>query len=231
MASKALSTSAAGFLRQSTTLNRLRPECTALLVCDLQDRFQSIYGEHLATVLQTCRYMLSVGHALDLPVMIATQQNPKKYGHVIPQCFPTQVNYASAIRDKVKVFDKKQFSMLIPQVQSLLDKHSIASVLIMGIETHVCVLHTCFDLIEQGIDVHVIVDGTTSRQQIDRKVALNRLANSTNGAFLTTAQTAAFSLMQTEDHARFNDVFKLTYEHLQLPNTFEQQELLNMKTG
>lgn len=199
------------------TMGRLRPATTALLMCDLQDRFRSVYGPHLQTVVQTCRYMLSIGDTLGVPVMIATQQNKKKYGNFIQECFPTV-----SLRNRVHMFEKKQFSMITPEVQSLLNEQReepLESFLIMGIETHVCVLHTCLDLIEQGKEVHVIVDGTTSQQQIDRRIALERLANS--GAFLTTAQTAVFSLMQTEDHPSFNEVFKMTYEHCQLPNTFE----------
>ena len=48
---------------------------------------------------------------------------------------------------------------------------------------------------QQGKDVHIIVDGVSSQQPLDREVALQRLSQA--GAFLTTAQSAAFMLMQS----------------------------------
>ena len=47
-----------------------------------------------------------------------------------------------------------------------------------------------------GKDVHIIVDGVSSQQPFDRKIALKRMANA--GAYLTTAQSAAFMLMQSK---------------------------------
>ena len=79
---------------------------------------------------------------------------------------------------------------------------------------------TCLDLLENGKDVHVIVDGVSSQQYIDREVALQRLVHA--GAFLTTAQSAAFMLMQSAEHPNFKTVSKLTVEHMKLKNEFNE---------
>ncbi len=42
------------------------------------------------------------------------------------------------------------------------------------------------------------------------------------GAFLTTAQSVAFMLMQTADHENFKTVSKLTVEHMKLRNEFNE---------
>ncbi len=47
-----------------------------------------------------------------------------------------------------------------------------------------------------GKDVHIIVDGVSSQQPFDREIALKRMANA--GAYLTTAQSAAFMLMKSK---------------------------------
>jgi hypothetical protein len=54
----------------------------------------------------------------------------------------------------------------------------------------------------------------------DRKIALKRMSQA--GAFLTTAQSAAFMLMQTAEHENFKAVSKLTVEHMKLPNEFNE---------
>jgi hypothetical protein len=54
-------------------------------------------------------------------------------------------------------------------------------------------MHVC---IQQGHDVHVIVDGVSSQQPFDREIALQRMSQA--GAYLTTAQSAAFMLMRSK---------------------------------
>ena len=53
---------------------------------------------------------------------------------------------------------------------------------------------TCLDLLEMGKEVHVICDGVSSQKPYDREIALQRMSSA--GAYLTTAQSLAFSLMQ-----------------------------------
>jgi hypothetical protein len=76
------------------------------------------------------------------------------------------------------------------------------------------------DLLEMGKQVHVIVDGVSSQQAMDRAVALQRMQSA--GAYLTTAQSAAFMLMQSADHPKFKEISKLTVEHMKQPNEFNQ---------
>ena len=47
-----------------------------------------------------------------------------------------------------------------------------------------------------GHEVHIIVDGTSSQQALDREIALQRLSNA--GAYLTTAQSILFMLLKGE---------------------------------
>ena len=56
--------------------------------------------------------------------------------------------------------------------------------------------------------------------QKDREIALTRMSQA--GAFLTTAQSAAFMLMQTADHENFKTVSKLTVDHMKLRNEFNE---------
>lgn len=46
------------------------------------------------------------------------------------------------------------------------------TVVLFGIEAHVCVQQTALDLLETGYEVHVLVDGVSSQKPLDRAVAL-----------------------------------------------------------
>ena len=187
-----------------------------MLLCDVQERFIPLIYKS-ATVVNTCRYLTGVAKALHIPI-IATQQYTKVFGATVPECFATPEEFAAT-----PVFEKKLFSMLTPDVQTELDTEMYIlrhSFIVMGIEAHVCVQQTCLDLLERGKEVHVIVDGVSSQQIIDRHIALQRLQAA--GAYLTTAQSAAFMLMQSADHPNFKAVSKLTVDHMKLPNEFSE---------
>ena len=194
-------------------VGKLRPETTAFLLCDIQDRFRPLIwrGE---TVINTSRYLTSVAKALEIPVVV-TQQYTKVFGDTVKDCFADPEDLKS-----VPIFEKKRFSMCTEEVSAHMSKLDKQAIVLFGIEAHVCVLQTALDLLEQGKDVHIIVDACTSQQAFDREIALQRLSQA--GAFLTTAQSAAFMLMQSAEHSNFKDVSKLTVEHMKLPNEFNE---------
>ena len=196
-------------------VGKLYPEKTAVLLCDMQERFRPLIW-NMETVVNTTRYMTSVAKALGMPV-VGTQQYTKVFGKTMPDCFATAEELEVA---KQSIFEKKKFSMLTEEFQAKLTELNKESYIVVGIEAHVCVQQTCLDLLEQGKDVHLIVDGVSSQQPIDRQVALQRLQSA--GAFLTTAQSAAFMLMGSADHPNFKTVSKLTVEHMKLPNEFNE---------
>jgi len=71
---------------------------------------------------------------------------------------------------------------------------------------------------QRGHDVHIIVDATGSQREFDHQMALQRMANS--GAFLTTAQSAIFMLLNSADHPNFKPISKLIVENMKFPNEF-----------
>lgn len=192
-------------------VGKLRPETTAFLLCDIQERFRPLihYGE---TVISTAQFMTSVAKALDIPVVV-TEQYSKVFGPTVVDCFASKEDLADT-----PVFEKKRFSMLTEQVQEHLTSLNKSSYVLFGIEAHVCVQQTALDLLEQGHDVHIVADGVSSQQPYDREIALHRMSQA--GAFLTTAQSASFMLMQSADHANFKAVSKLTVEHMKKQNQF-----------
>eukprot|EP00733_Pompholyxophrys_punicea_P000545 Pompholyxophrys_punicea_v1_NODE_162_length_3055_cov_4.636000.p2 type:complete len:286 gc:universal NODE_162_length_3055_cov_4.636000:687-1544(+) len=194
-------------------IGKLRPDRTVLLLCDVQERFRPLIY-NMETVINTCRYMTSVAKILDIPV-VATQQYTQVFGSTISECFATSEEMAST-----PIYEKKLFSMCTDEVLKKLSEFNRDSYLVVGIEAHVCVQQTCLDLLETGNHVHVIVDGVSSQQPLDRVIALERLRHA--GAFLTTAQSAAFMLAKSADNPNFKPFSKLTVEHMKLPNEFNE---------
>jgi len=197
------------------SVGKLSPSNSVLLVCDVQERFRPLISK-METVINTTKFMTGVAKKLHIP-MVATEQYSKVFGKTIPDSFadPSDIGSTSC-----PVFEKKKFSMITDEVASHLESLGRSSYLLVGIEAHVCLQQTALDLLEAGNDVHIVADGVSSQQTYDREMALRRLE--TSGAFLTTAQSAAFMLLGSADHADFKAVSKLVKAHMALPNEFNE---------
>lgn len=124
----------------------------------------------------------------------------------------------------MRVFDKLRFSMVSDEVMRHVEatpqpawavedglEGALARVVLVGIEAHVCVQGTALDLLERGIDVHVVAEGVSSQRRLDRSVALERMRQA--GACITTAEAAALALVRGADHPNFKQVSKRLIKH------------------
>ena len=73
-----------------------------------------------------------------------------------------------------------------------------------GCETHVCLLQTALDLLDEEFDVWVVTDACSSRTERNRDAAFDRLAGA--GAELVTTEMVAFEWLRTAEHEAFRDV-------------------------
>ena len=77
----------------------------------------------------------------------------------------------------------------------------IESVLLCGIEAHVCVLLTALDLIDAGVHAFALVDAVDSRSAQNKRLGLERMRQS--GAVLVSTETALFELLQDAPPSAF----------------------------
>ncbi|XP_003382772.1 PREDICTED: isochorismatase domain-containing protein 2-like [Amphimedon queenslandica] len=174
-------------------VGRLATNNCYFFLCDMQEKFQPIirYFPEITTV---AKKMVEAANILEIPV-IATEQYPKGLGNTVKDIDIS----------KAQVFEKTKFSMVIPEVEEILRAESSRkSVVLFGIETQVCVQQTCLDLIERGFDVHVVADGCSSRSQVDRFFAFERMRQC--GAFVSTSESVLFELLGDSKHPKFKQV-------------------------
>lgn len=81
------------------------------------------------------------------------------------------------------------------------------TIVIAGMEAHVCLLQTALSLIEEEFDVWVVTDACGSRTEKNRDAAFDRLAG--NGAELVTVEMVAFEWLESSDHPQFKAVLEL----------------------
>lgn len=133
--------------------------------------------------------MLKIAKVLEIPVVV-TEQNPKGLGNTIPD-----IDLPALGPLLLATIEKGLFSMVTPEVKALLhERPQIKSVVLFGIESHVCVLQSALDFIEAGYNVYVIADGVSSCNKEEIPFALARIRQS--GGYITTSESAAFQLQR-----------------------------------
>lgn len=173
----------------------LDPLRTALLVVDVQERFQSVIAD-FESMLEGCIRLVRVGALLDLPILV-TEQYPKGLGSTVA---PLRDVLGSAV-----IGEKTRFSALgCHEVAETLRARETRTVLVCGIEAHVCVQQTVHDLLAEGYGTHVAADAVSSRDPANAEWALHRMARV--GAVLTTTEMATFELLVDAKHPRFKEV-------------------------
>ncbi len=140
--------------------------------------------------------LIDGANALGMPVL-ATEQYRKGLGDTITPI-------AGRLGPALCRAEKLKFSALVEPVRALLIERQIRSVIVCGIEAHVCVLQTCLDLIDAGYLAALAVDATSSRHAIDEAAALSRMTQA--GVLPTTVESALFELVHEAGTDRFKQV-------------------------
>ncbi|NXX98545.1 ISOC1 protein, partial [Centropus bengalensis] len=83
----------------------------------------------------------------------------------------------------------------------------VRSVVLFGVETHVCIQQTALELIGRGLEVHIVADATSSRSMMDRMFALERLART--GIIVTTSEAILLQLVADKEHPKFKEIQNL----------------------
>ncbi|ORX50871.1 Isochorismatase hydrolase [Hesseltinella vesiculosa] len=181
-------------------ITKLSPRTTALFVCDIQERFKGVIWQY-PSVISVATKMIKASKHLDIPIIV-TEQYPKGLGKTVAEL---------DVSDAALNVPKTKFSMYIPEVQEVLKKNNIKSVLLLGIESHVCVLQTALDLLENDYDVHVLADGVSSTNQPEISIALARMRQA--GAAVTTSESALFQLVQDAKDEKFKGISNLVKDY------------------
>ena len=188
----------------STALNR-SPELmsrsdTALVVVDVQEKLIGGILDHRRIVWNIGRLIDGAG-VLGLPV-VATEQYPQGLG-------PTTAEVARRLTDKPA--EKIAFSC--GECGSLftdLREAGRYKLLLAGIEAHVCVQQTAFDLTAAGFRVYLAVDAVGSRSAEDKAVAVGRMDSA--GVSLTTTEAALFEWCERAGAPEFKQISRLVKE-------------------
>ncbi len=181
---------------------------TALVVVDVQEKIVTAVTDG-PKVAWNVRRLIDAARTLGLPI-VATEQYPQGLGPTVPELAerlgPAPSKLTFSVGGCPEVFRS---------LGELRDR-GVCKILVCGVEAHVCVAQTAFDLLADGWRVYVAADAVGSRFEIDLGTALRRMDSA--GATLTTVEAAMFEWCATAAAPEFKAISRLARERFETLN-------------
>ncbi len=175
----------------------LKLEESCLLLIDVQQKLTPFVMQP-EVLVENCRWLLELATDLAVPVM-ATEQYAKGLGGTLPEL--------KALFKNQSVPVKQTFSVMSDALcQAQLSELKRKQIVVMGIETSVCVLQTVLELTAASKEIYVVVDAVSARHQLDHDLALKRMQQA--GVQLVTKEMVLFEWLRTAAHDQFKALSK-----------------------
>jgi nicotinamidase-related amidase len=183
---------------KSGTIIMISRSSAVLIVIDIQDRlFQAMQDKE--NLFVNAAKMIKGAKIFNLPIIV-TEQIPEKLGQTIPELTPELDGIERIAKESFSCWGNNRF-------QEKLESLGRRKVIIIGIESHVCVYQTVVDLIDNGFSVHVVADAVSSRTKENSDIGLAAMKSA--GACLTGTEMVLFELLQKASDAGFKDIQKI----------------------
>ncbi len=194
----------------------LDAEDSQLVLVDFQERLMPAMFQGEACIANALK-LAQAAQVMRVPVW-GTEQNPGKLGSNPPEmkalCRQTlaKMQFSACeeglvewLRPEVKTKPAGNARSLPKHLQKPVAAEQVpSSIVLAGVEAHVCLLQTALDLLEDEFDVWVVTDACTSRTERNRDAAYDRLAAA--GAELLTTEMVLFEWLRTAEHEHFKQV-------------------------
>lgn len=170
---------------------------THCIIVDIQERLTpALLASDL--MVQSCETLLAGLSKFDIPLLV-TEQYPKGLGRTVREI--------RRFTENVPVFEKTRFSAYLPEIEKKLSTRQVRNIILIGAETHVCMLQTVLDLSAAGIQVYVPFECTTSRKLQNKENALQQMRDA--GAVISNVESILFQLLQDAKHEAFKEISQL----------------------
>jgi len=177
----------------------LEAEQCALVVVDIQEKLlPPIFNKE--ALVKNSQLLIRLAKILDLPIMVTTQYS-KGLGATVPEI--------ASLLEGVTAFDKLEFSCFgSDQFRSRLKAlpGNRNTVLLCGMEAHICVMQTALGALNEGYLVHVASDAVGSRAEWNWKIGLDRMISA--GAVISSTEMMMYELLRCSGTPQFKELLQ-----------------------
>lgn len=176
---------------------RLERSKVCLLIVDVQEKLFPLV-ERSCEVMHGIQKIIRGFQIMNLPIIVS-EQYPEGLGSTV-------FGLKNLLGDEIKYIKKTTFSCL--ELPSFAEKlMAFDQFIIVGIETHICVLQTAKDLLRAGKQVVVLNDATTSRSIYDYSTGIAEIRDA--GGRISSIETVLFELIHNSKASEFKEISNL----------------------
>ena len=175
----------------------LEADQCALLVIDIQQKLlPPIFQKD--QLVRNSQLLIRAAGILKIPAVVSTQY-AKGLGGTVPEI--------AALLPETEAIDKTLFSCFGSDVFCSLLKRlpgQRTTLLLCGMESHICVTQTALGALREGYLVHVASDAVSSRTEWNWKIGLERMRAA--GAIISSTEMMIYELMRSSSSAAFKEL-------------------------
>ncbi len=145
----------------------LTPQSSALLVVDIQDRLIKVINER-QRIIDNSVLLLKAAHALKMPIF-STTQYAARIGD-FPPVIKSELTEAPIDKIEFSCFGSQKFVQALKNLPP-----TVRSLIICGVETHICIYQTVLDGLLAGYRMLVPADAVSSRTAANYDSGLQRI--------------------------------------------------------
>jgi len=176
----------------------LRVENTVLLVVDVQGKLASLMHDKRA-LFENIKKCIKGAKVFEIPILWV-EQNPNGLGKTVPEI-------AGLLKDEEPIAKMSFSAYRNEEFKTALKNLDRNQVVIVGIETHVCVYQSAVDLVHAGYEVSIVANAVSSRKPGDKQIGIQRMKD--EGVKLTGTEMALFELLEVAEGARFKQILEI----------------------
>lgn len=192
----------------------IRPETTTLVVIDFQKKLVPAIAE-IEPVLENAKKLLRLAQALKLKTFLTTQYR-RGLGETVPEIAElaaaepaelTEPREPAEPAEPVEPIDKVCFGCMGDDVFRAALSNAVpagGTLLLTGIESHICVMQTALGALDQGYAVHVAADAVGARSPSNHVIGVERMRGA--GAVITSTEMAIYELLGDSARPEFRQM-------------------------
>jgi len=177
---------------------QIKKENSLLLFIDVQEKLFPHINKNVE-LEKKLNQLVEGMQVLEVPILV-TEQYTKGLGKTIS-------SISEQLNDNVLRLEKMTFScMQNAEIAAAIEQSGKRTIILAGVEAHICVLQTALDLIAEGFDVVLVFDAVGSRNEEDKSISVLRLQGKVAFA---SVEAVLFELCQIAGTDQFRAISKI----------------------
>jgi nicotinamidase-related amidase len=173
-------------------------QCT-LVVVDIQEKLlPPIFQKD--QLVRNAQLLIRLADILKMPAIVTTQYS-KGLGNTIPEIASLLPHTETLDKLAFSCFGSDAFCTSLRRMPG-----QRTTVLLCGMEAHICVAQTALAALREGYLVHVASDAVSSRTEWNRNVGLERMRSA--GAVISSTEMIIYELLGSSGTPAFKDMLK-----------------------